>query len=253
MVYASSMQCLVLKAFLLAGQWHPATASEDYSAVITIANLENGGSGRIVIDVHPEWAPRAAERFSKLVRENYFDGSRFFKVIAGFTAHFGLPADPALLANWQEVDVPPDPRIEMNSRGHISFATEDGRPTEIVINAKDNDHLDNKGYAPFAEIKEGMFIIDRLMNRYGSKPEPHRIEKEGNNYLMKEFPNLSYIETVQLVPRNPHEGYSVGSDMSFDHHQALPLLLALFASAAVGAFWFLSVLRNRVANTNIKI
>src|SRR5689334_18425621 len=46
--------------------------------------------GVITIDVHRDWAPRGADRFYNLVKSGYFDNVRFFRVISGFMAQFGI-------------------------------------------------------------------------------------------------------------------------------------------------------------------
>src|SRR5690242_8203389 len=49
--------------------------------------------GDFVIAVHRAWAPLGADRFYNLVRSGYYDGVRFFRVIPGFMAQFGLHPD----------------------------------------------------------------------------------------------------------------------------------------------------------------
>ena len=51
--------------------------------------------GAIVIEVHRDWAPRGADRFLELVTRGYFDDSRFFRVVKGQWAQFGINGDPA--------------------------------------------------------------------------------------------------------------------------------------------------------------
>src|SRR5437867_12735216 len=58
--------------------------------------------GDFVIAVHRAWAPLGADRFYNLVRSGYYDGLRFFRVIPGFMAQFGLHADTAVTSAWRE-------------------------------------------------------------------------------------------------------------------------------------------------------
>merc|ERR1712048_336172 len=61
---------------------------------------------------------------------------------------------------------------------------------------------DNMGFAPFAEVTDGMDVVDKLYGGYGegapqgNGPSQGRIQSEGNSYLSEAFPQLSYIETA---------------------------------------------------------
>src|SRR2546430_13337205 len=79
--------------------------------------------GDFVIAVHRAWAPHGADRFYNLVRSGYYDGVRFFRVIPGFMAQFGLHADTAVTAAWRERRIPDDPVQGSNQRGMVTFAT----------------------------------------------------------------------------------------------------------------------------------
>ena len=48
--------------------------------------------GAFVIDVEREWAPLAADRFYNLVKNGFYNDARFFRVLSGFMAQFGLHA-----------------------------------------------------------------------------------------------------------------------------------------------------------------
>lgn len=181
-------------------------ANEPYKVIFHLENLESGGSGRVVVEVHPEWAPVGAQRFAELVEQNFFDGARFFRVVCGFVAQFGISGDPAVSSAWRGKELQDDPQLDhiTNSQGRLSFFTEgkDDRNTQIVFNVKDNMFLDDKGYVPFAEVKEGQFFIDRVYNGYGGSskaPVPSRMEAEGNAYLDAEFPRLTRIRTVEIM------------------------------------------------------
>ena len=49
--------------------------------------------GDFVIVVHRAWAPHGADRFYNLVRSGFYNGVRFFRVIPGFMAQFGIHGD----------------------------------------------------------------------------------------------------------------------------------------------------------------
>src|SRR6267142_792134 len=58
--------------------------------------------GVVVIEVHRDWAPLGADRFYNLVKNGFFDGVRFFRVIPGFMAQFGIHGDPPVAAAWRD-------------------------------------------------------------------------------------------------------------------------------------------------------
>src|SRR6266550_15187 len=65
--------------------------------------------GDFVIAVHRAWAPLGADRFYNLVRSGYYDGVRFFRVLPGFMAQFGIHGDTAVTAAWRERVIRDDP------------------------------------------------------------------------------------------------------------------------------------------------
>src|SRR5690606_30536797 len=52
--------------------------------------------GTFVIEVQRSWAPRGADRFYNLVKNGFYDDVRFFRVLEGFMAQFGINGDPNL-------------------------------------------------------------------------------------------------------------------------------------------------------------
>lgn len=166
-----------------------------------------GQTGTIVIEVHPEWAPRGAARFKELIDQKFFDNARFFRVISGFMVQFGLPADPRVAARWQNANLVDDPVAVSNKRGYITYAMAgpNTRTTQMFINFGDNSNLDSQGFSPFGMVVQGMDVVDRLYNVYGegapsgNGPDQGRIQSEGNNYLIRQFPSLSYINTCTLA------------------------------------------------------
>jgi len=183
----------------------PAALTEQAPAKYSV-NLDTS-KGPVVIEVHRDWAPVGADRFYNLVKNGYYDNTRFYRVIEGFMAQIGIQGTPAIDAPWMNARIKDDPVKESNKRGFVSFATggPNTRTTQFFINYRDNSNLDKMGFAPFGEVVKGMDIVDQLYNGYGEGapqgkgPQQGRIHAEGNAYLNKEFPKLDYIKTATIA------------------------------------------------------
>ena len=94
--------------------------------------------GAFVLTVHPEWAPLGEARFRELVRERFFDGARFFRVVPDFVVQWGLPASSETAALWEERTITDDPVLASNTRGtHPQPAPTPGRATHPVTSRSD--------------------------------------------------------------------------------------------------------------------
>jgi peptidyl-prolyl cis-trans isomerase A (cyclophilin A) len=157
--------------------------------------------GDFVIAVHRAWAPRGADRFYNLVRSGFYNGVRFFRVMPGFMAQFGIHGDTAVTAAWREQRIPDDPVRRTNIRGMVTFATAGPgtRTTQVFINYGNNDRLDGMGFAPFGQVIQGMDVVDKLYGGYGEGvpqghgPDQMRFNIEGEKYLARQFPKLDKI------------------------------------------------------------
>src|SRR5580765_1936696 len=56
--------------------------------------------GVFVVEVHRDWAPNGADRFYNLVRNGFYNNVRFFRVLDGFMAQFGMSGTPAVQRVW---------------------------------------------------------------------------------------------------------------------------------------------------------
>jgi len=159
--------------------------------------------GDFVVHVHREWAPNGADRFYNLVKIGFYDEARFFRVMQGFVAQWGIHADgDAVMSRWRNANITDDPPKQSNKRGTVSFATSgpNSRSTQVFVNFADNGRLDGMGFAPVGEVVEGMTVVDSLYSGYASTPDQPRIQLQGNAYLGREFPQLDYIKKAQIVP-----------------------------------------------------
>jgi peptidyl-prolyl cis-trans isomerase A (cyclophilin A) len=164
--------------------------------------------GNFTVAAHRDWAPRGVDRFYHLVRLGFFDDARFFRVLNGFMAQFGLSGDPKVNAAWESLNIEDDPVKQKNTRGRVSFAMAgpNTRSTQLFINYGDNSNLDAMGFAPLGEVVDGMTVVDSLYANYGegapdgSGPNQETIISEGNAYLTKSFPQLDFIRSARIVP-----------------------------------------------------
>jgi len=159
--------------------------------------------GPILIDVHRDWSPHGADRFFNLVRAGYYDDNRFFRVVKGRWAQFGINGDPRIAALWRNRTIPDDPRKHSNVRGTVTFAFAEpnGRATQVYIALTNlSDPQDAQGFVPFGEVVGGMDIADALNAEYGEesgsgiragKQQP--LYEGGNAYLDRTFPRLDRI------------------------------------------------------------
>jgi cyclophilin family peptidyl-prolyl cis-trans isomerase len=165
--------------------------------------------GPIVIAAHRDWAPRGAVRFHELVTSGYFDDSRFFRVVKGQWAQFGIAADPRVAGAWRTRTFPDDPRGQSNTRGRVAFAfaVPDGRTTQVYISLRDNSYQDDQGFVPFGEVVQGMEVADALNSEYGEtagggiragRQQP--LFDGGNGYLDREFPRLDRLLQARVLP-----------------------------------------------------
>jgi len=186
---------------------NPRSDAMNQTAPATFKAKVETSKGDVIVEVHREWAPNGADRFYNLVQNGFYDDIRFFRVISGFMAQFGINGDPKVSAIWREATMKDDPAKQSNKRGFISFATAgpNTRTTQLFINYGDNSRLDRQGFSPFGQVIQGMDVVDQLYAEYGEGapqgkgPSQARVQREGNAYLTSEFPKLDYIKRATII------------------------------------------------------
>jgi cyclophilin family peptidyl-prolyl cis-trans isomerase len=185
----------------------PKSASMTQTAPATFRVKFQTGQGDFVVEAQRDWAPLGVDRFYNLVKNGFYDGTCFFRVISGFMAQFGIHGDPKVAAAWRQERIQDDPVKQSNKRGSISYATAGPgtRTTQLFINYADNSQLDKMGFAPIGRVVEGLAVVDRLYAGYGEGapqgkgPNQGRIQTEGNDYLTKDFPQLDCITKATII------------------------------------------------------
>lgn len=143
--------------------------------------------GNIVIELYEDDAPIGCENFVHYVMENWFAGTIFHRIIPNFMVQGG-----GMLPGMEDKDAEDPIENEAdnglpNTRGSVAYArTMDphSATTQFFINLKDNDFLNHTGknmqgwgYAVFAQVVEGMDIVDEMAkvettNRRGHQDVP---------------------------------------------------------------------------------
>jgi len=157
--------------------------------------------GTFVVQANRAWSPNGADRFYALASSGFFDDNRFFRVLPGYIAQFGINDQRKVNERWDAKPIPDDPARESNARGTIVFTASgpDTRSHQLFINLKDNPKLDSQGFVPFGRVVSGMGVVDSLYDDYGEAPQQRLISTLGNNYLLRMFPKLDYITTARIV------------------------------------------------------
>lgn len=169
----------------------------------------NTSRGRFVVMAHRSWAPNGVDRFFYLASHHYYDGNRFFRVLRGYVAQFGLSGDPRVTATWKPRVIPDDPVRESNRKGRVAFASAGprSRTTQLFVDLADNRRLDTLGrvgFPPIGEVVEGMDVVEGLYAGYGegvprgNGPSQERIAREGSAYLLRSFPKLDSVVTARV-------------------------------------------------------
>ncbi len=143
--------------------------------------------GDIVIQLNSEKAPISAENFLTYVKEGFYTGTIFHRIIPGFMAQGGgFDTDFNQKAVHASIKNEADNGLK-NNRGTLAMARTadpDSATAQFFINYKDNSFLDHTsktsngwGYAVFAEVIEGMDIVDSMAdaatgNRGGHQDVP---------------------------------------------------------------------------------
>jgi peptidyl-prolyl cis-trans isomerase A (cyclophilin A) len=177
---------------------NPASLTEQAPATYKVRF--DTSAGEFIVSVTRAWAPIGADRFYNLVKNGFYDGTRFFRVVPNFMVQWGINGDPDVQRNWVRANIKDDPTgVKSNARGFVTFANggPNSRSTQIFVNYKSNAFLD-KQFMPFGEVTTGMAVVDKINSEYREEPDQSQIQANGNRYLTKAFPKLDFIKKATI-------------------------------------------------------
>ena len=131
--------------------------------------------GRVVIKMLPEVAPKHVARIKKLVREGFYDGVIFHRVIEGFMAQTGDPTGTGF-GGSRYPDLPAEFSDIPFTRGTVGMARAmdpNSANSQFFIMFRDGRFLDGK-YTVWGKVVKGMECVDKIAR--GEPPaHPDRI------------------------------------------------------------------------------
>jgi peptidyl-prolyl cis-trans isomerase B (cyclophilin B) len=145
--------------------------------MITI-EMENGK--KIKLELYPEMAPKTVANFEKLVKEGFYNGLGFHRIIPGFMIQGGDPLGNGM--GGSDERIPGEfaqngwrQNTLKHTRGVISMARAydpNSASSQFFIMHEDAPHLDG-AYAAFGKVVEGMDTVDEIASvPTGFRDEP---------------------------------------------------------------------------------
>ncbi len=145
--------------------------------------MENGKE--MEAELYPETAPITVENFVSLIKEKFFDGIIFHRVIKGFMIQGGDPTGTGMGGSEKTIKGEFLSNGVINelkhARGVLSMARTmdpNSASSQFFIMHQNAPHLDGQ-YAAFGKVTKGIEVVDEIANvrtDFRDKPlEPQRI------------------------------------------------------------------------------
>jgi peptidylprolyl isomerase len=118
--------------------------------------------GKVVIAMRPDLAPGHVARIKELVREGFYDGIVFHRVIDGFMAQTGCPQGTGTGGSGKKLKA--EFNREPHRRGTVSMAraqNPDSGDSQFFICFEEAPFL-NGQYTVWGQVAEGMENVDKI-------------------------------------------------------------------------------------------
>lgn len=140
-----------------------------------LIKIDTEGYGLMIAELYPKTAPITVENIKSLVKDKFYDGIIFHRVIKDFMIQTGDPTGTGMGGSKKEIKGEfSNNKVENNLshvRGVLSMARRGGNPdTEETMNSassqffivhKDSDSLDGN-YAAFGKLINGYDVLDKI-------------------------------------------------------------------------------------------
>ena len=152
------------------------TVNDSENTVILLTN-----KGNIKLKLYPEKAPITVKNFLSYIDSGFYNNTIFHRIIPGFVIQGGgFSKEMGRKKTLPPIKNEADNGLK-NLRGTLSMARTNivnSATSQFFINLKDNDSLDHGsrdfGYAVFAEVIEGMDIVDKIASvQTTNRPMPN--------------------------------------------------------------------------------
>lgn len=125
------------------------------------------GSGKIEIELYASDAPKTVARITELVKQGFYNGLTFHRVVPGFVVQGGDPEGTGVGGSGQNLPA------EFNSREHVEgtvamarAADPNSADSQFYISLGRHPHLD-RNYTVFGQVKSGIDVVKGI--RQGDK------------------------------------------------------------------------------------
>ncbi len=185
---------LILACFLITG------CGEDDTKMLSgkhIVEINVKDYGKIKMELDADTAPITVTNFVGLVKDGFYDGLTFHRIISGFMIQGGDPehngtggSDETIKGEFEENGV--ENKIS-HKRGVVSMARSsdnDSASSQFFIVHKDSTFLDGQ-YAAFGKVTEGMDIVDKIC-------EDVKVEDDNGTV---ELENQPIIESIKYIKK----------------------------------------------------
>ncbi len=178
-----SMKKIFSACLLALAMLGPGTSGQASAGGISMVTLQTS-KGNIVLELDAEKAPVTAANFIQYVKDGFYDGTIFHRVIPGFMIQGGgFTEDMKQKATRAPIKNEADNGLK-NKNYTIAMARTpdpDSATAQFFINVKDNAFLDFSsptmrgwGYAVFGKVVEGQDVVNAIEKVQTTSKYPHQ-------------------------------------------------------------------------------